>query len=120
MEVTKWKVSPLDEIVGSALAEMARERGEVRVAPCKNERHNLFWKEVDVGPIDSYETIAEYGITEERQCLRCQRIQCRQLTPESREDAATLIEMCEEFDKRNCRQGFKAKMMESVDRVFPA
>ena len=73
MKVTKWEVSPLDEIFGSTRAEIARERGEVLTPPCKNENHNLFWEQFEVGPTDSYSTVAEYGITEERQCLRCQR-----------------------------------------------
>ena len=117
MKVTNWEVSPMNEMFGSTRAEIARERGEVLTPPCKNENHNLFWEQFSVGPTDSYSTVAEYGITEERQCLRCQRIQKRRWTPECREDAATLIEMCEEYEKRT-RQSFKDSMMESVDRVF--
>ena len=119
MKVTKWEVSPMNEMFGSTSAEIARERGEVLTPPCKNENHNLFWEQFGVHPTHEYSTVAEYGITEERQCLRCQLIQRRQLTPESREDAATLIEMWEKLEE-GTRQGFKARMMGSVDRVFPA
>ena len=55
MEVTKWEVSPLDEIFGST-----RERGEVLTPTCKNENHNLFWEQMGVGPTDSYTTVAEF------------------------------------------------------------
>ena len=116
MKVTKWEVSPMNGMFGSEIAEIA---GEVLTPPCKNENHNPFWEQSEVHPTHEYSTVAEYGITEERQCLRCQLIQHRQLAPESREDAVTLIEMWEKLEE-GTRQGYKARMMGSVDRVFPA
>ena len=62
--------------------------GEIQ--PCKNERHNLFWKTWFLFPKDAFATLDEYGIVEIRQCEQCGRVQRRYEVPENRKDVDAL------------------------------
>ncbi len=90
MKVTKWERDvDLEEI------------GELSpYPPCKNERHNLFWKYDYLGPMDALATIEKYGVFEVRDCVRCGRVQRRFRMPENPNDVDILIRLVEEFSPR--------------------
>ena len=92
MIVSEWEPDPiLNE-------QVEAHRDSLRPA-CKNERHNLFWEIDYVGPMDSRDTIADYGLFQLRTCLRCQRVHRRTLRPETAADTAELVRMLDDFKR---------------------